>query len=216
MLQRHSGSVSAVTFSPDGRTVASASLGMIKLWDVASGAEQRTLEGHFVQSRAFAFSPDGRTVASASLESIELWDAASGAKQRTLEDNDGCSAVRAAYSGSVNAVAFSPDGCTVTVASDDGMVKLWDATSVAEQRTPDHSILYIDDNRADRENTHVEPTSKIRIKRNWLVLEGRKMLWMPPDTRPRYCTFYDHSVVIGCLSGRMLYMAFDPSVEGNT
>ena len=46
-FEGHSMSVLSVAFSPDGRTLATGSHdGTIKLWDTATGVEQRTLTGH--------------------------------------------------------------------------------------------------------------------------------------------------------------------------
>jgi len=65
-------------------------------------------------------------VASASDDrTVKLWDARLGQEKQTLKG----------HSGSVNAVAFSPDGTVVASASDDGTVKLWDARSGQEQQT---------------------------------------------------------------------------------
>jgi WD40 repeat protein len=58
-----------VAFSPDGRL---ASLGSadktVRLWEAATGAEVRLLEGHGVGVLDVAFTPDGSLVASASFD----------------------------------------------------------------------------------------------------------------------------------------------------
>ena len=69
-----------VAYSPDGRTLASASRDhTVKLWDAATGQVVRTLRGHAEPVHGVAFSPDGRRIASASFDrTIKLWDAATG------------------------------------------------------------------------------------------------------------------------------------------
>ena len=56
---------------------------------------------------------------------MKLWDAATGALVRTFEG----------HSGSVNSVAFSPDGARVLSGSWDKTIKLWDAATGALLRT---------------------------------------------------------------------------------
>jgi WD40 repeat protein len=81
-LSGHPDVLSALEFSPDGKTLASGGrLGTLKLWDVASREELVTLEPHSGPVRAIRFSPDGRTLASCADRSdgtseVFLWRAA--------------------------------------------------------------------------------------------------------------------------------------------
>jgi WD40 repeat protein len=79
--------VTAVAFSPDGHTLASGSERfVIKLWDVATGAELRSFPSSMVNS--LAFSPDGNTLASGAQEvlaNVQLWDVATGKVRHTLK-----------------------------------------------------------------------------------------------------------------------------------
>lgn len=83
----HGDWVVSVAFSPDGKTLVSGSHdGTLILWDVATGRQLRSIEGHREHGRPFevtsvAFSPDGKTLASASSDqTVRLWDAATGAQ----------------------------------------------------------------------------------------------------------------------------------------
>jgi WD40 repeat protein len=74
-----------VAFSPDGRLVASASADRtVRLWDAATGAEVKRLEGHNNEVDGVAFSSNHRLVASASRDgTLWDWDAVTGSRTRT-------------------------------------------------------------------------------------------------------------------------------------
>ena len=98
--------------SPSALTASTLASGSddntVRLWDVQTGEQLRTLEGHTDGVTSVAFSPDGNTLASGSDDNtVRLWDVQTGEQLRTLEG----------HTGSVNSVAFSPDGSTLASGS---------------------------------------------------------------------------------------------------
>ncbi len=86
-LKGHRYQILGVSFSADGKTLASAGGHLsdgaeVKLWDVASGREQHSLSGHQWWVECVAFSPDSRFLVSAggfetNPGEVRVWDLAS-------------------------------------------------------------------------------------------------------------------------------------------
>ncbi len=118
-LKGHSGlfgGINSIAFSPDGKTLASGSTdNTIKIWQMSSGKELRTLTGHSDQVCSVAFSPDGKTLASGSKDKmIKLWQVDTGNELRTFTGNE----------EPIYCVAFSPDGKTLASGNGDKTITL--------------------------------------------------------------------------------------------
>ena len=78
VLEGHRAAVFAAAFSPDSKTLASASIdGTVKLWDVATGRRLASVGAHEKGTWTLAFSPDGKMLATGGEDRmVKLWDVA--------------------------------------------------------------------------------------------------------------------------------------------
>jgi WD40 repeat protein/serine/threonine protein kinase len=124
----------ALAYSADGRQVAAAATGNIKVWDAATGAELNRLPGPHHMVHFLAFRPDGRQLATASWDGlVTLWDIASAQKVRTLRG----------HTDRALCVAFSPDGRRLASSACDNTVIVWDTQTGKKLATLKGHIGYV-------------------------------------------------------------------------
>ncbi len=135
VLHGHTGTVTDLAFTADGRRLASASQsgrqnftcdGTVRLWDVTRNADTSVLRGHTSYIYPVAYSPDGQWIASGGWDNtVRLWDAATGESCAVLP-----------HPGEVRALAFSPDSSwLVSACHADLALQIWSIATGQVQKT---------------------------------------------------------------------------------
>ncbi len=126
------GDITALQFSPDNKTLASAGLNLgVKLWNLTNWELIGTLTSRGTVF-GLSFSPDSSTLAGTDFEAVNLWTLHNGDNVATLIGHEGW----------VFAAAFSPDGTSLTTGGDDGTLRLWDITPYQSSITDMVRIIY--------------------------------------------------------------------------
>ena len=192
-LRGHTGTVHTVTFSPDGKRIATASQDKTaKIWDAATGRELLTLTGHADRATKVAFSPDGKRLALACLEkrAVKVWDISTsldtgmltGKEVMTLQDDQ-----------EIWTLAFSPDGTRIATGCGNKIAKVRDAATgkllftLPCNAPGTHSIAYSPDGRriALRD---VEMTAKV-----YDAETGRELLALDKPEAPNMLVYIAYS-----------------------
>ncbi|HBB34504.1 MAG TPA: hypothetical protein DC064_22620 [Cyanobacteria bacterium UBA9273] len=110
-------SASVIAISADGKTLVSGGDDKaIKVWDLATGKLQRTLQSDSGKVLSVAISADGKTVVSGSGDRmVRVWNLTTGKRQALLKGHE----------GDVTSVAISQDSKTIASGSW-GTIKVWD------------------------------------------------------------------------------------------
>jgi WD40 repeat protein len=123
----HGDAIWCVSFSPDGRFIATGGggagfadttgKGAAIIWDIESGQQLLVLKGHDQFLKEAIFSPDGTRLLTTSWDATaRLWDARTGKEQFTFTG----------HTGPVFGADFCPEGNLLATAAADGRIKIWD------------------------------------------------------------------------------------------
>jgi WD40 repeat protein len=126
VLAGHTGTIRALTWSPDGNRLASGSADQtVRVWDLARRRCERVLRGHTSAISDIDFSPDGRCLASVALEpTARIWSIATGRSLALLRSGaDG-----------MRCLAWRRDGATLATSGADGCIYLWNLDGALKKR----------------------------------------------------------------------------------
>lgn len=223
-LQGHSSQVNKAVFSPNGQVLASAfGDATLILWNKSAGNPLHRLEAdESDDGRCYcdlAFSPDGQYLASVPVNKpLSIWDSIKGELLKTL----------GSHSDAITTTAFSHDS-RLLAASTGGTITIWHLATGRHLETFSTSFatndlsFSIDGTCLETDHGEVDighlledarppsPSSgfRWRILGDWVMQGSRKMLWLPPDFRPRRCAYRDGLFVLGRLSGEITFLEVD-------
>jgi WD40 repeat protein len=109
--------VTGLAISPDGREVASSGFdGVIKFWDLTSGAPLRSFKGFLDPIWGLAYSPDGkRFAAGGNNRRVRVWDTTSWTEASS----------QIGHLSTLRCLAFSPDGQRLISGGEDELAMVW-------------------------------------------------------------------------------------------
>jgi WD40 repeat protein len=174
-LSGHDDAVSEAAFSPDGRTLATASRDRtVVLWDAVTRRRLATLTEHSTWLRAVAFSPDGRMLATGGDDGkLVLWDAAARRPSAALPG----------HKGQIKGIAFSPDGRTAASAGADHTVVLWDTERRSRRLTLAGHTGIVWAAAFSPDGRMLATASADRTVRLWDAATGRRMATLTGHTQ---------------------------------
>ncbi|MCB0198882.1 MAG: hypothetical protein KDI03_02325 [Anaerolineae bacterium] len=187
MRSGQSNPVWSVDFSPDGTLLAATSGqdrplmggGAAYVYDVASGEELLTLNGHSDSVVAVDFSPDGQRLATGSWDkTARVWQV--GADPNGVFRPGDLITTLVGHTNWVRDVAFSPDGDTLATSSWDRTARLWNVNSGRELVTLNGHKGWLAGLDFSPDGRRLATAGEDRLAKIWNVSPGEGALMLAP------------------------------------
>lgn len=178
----HKGWEKTLSFSPDGKQLASSSLdGTINFWDLQSKKLTHSFQAHNKALSSVMYSPDGKLLVTSSHSdpTFKLWDIRS---HKLIYSFKG-------HKKGVYSVVFSPDGTQLASSTSDddsrssenSTIKLWDLKSrqlihTFEKQNPLMSVIFSQDGKQLISVHYDKPIKVWDIKTKQLVHQSKKVV----------------------------------------
>ncbi|EWZ77783.1 hypothetical protein FOXG_21492 [Fusarium oxysporum f. sp. lycopersici 4287] len=188
-LENYNGEATSVVFSHDSKKVASASYDKtIWIWNAETGTCERVLEGHSREVNSVVFSHDSKKVASVSWDkTIRIWDAETGICEDVISSG-----------AFADVLSFTSDERGIVTSC--GIFAL---TSDSESPADTHTSLKFLE------------APIFTCNGTWVTTAGRDLLWLPPECRRGAVATVKSTIVIGCPSGRVVFLGISMADVGS-
>jgi WD40 repeat protein len=174
----HSDTVFGVSFSPDGKLLATAAADkFVKVFEIPSGKFVKSFEGHTHHVLDVGWTPDGKKLASAGADNfVKVWDYEKGEKIRDIQG----------YQKQVTRLVFVGKTPTFLTASGDGSVKLTNAENGGQQRAFGGATDFVYAVAASPDGNVVAAGGEEGVVRLYNGQNGQLVkALLPPDAEPK-------------------------------
>ncbi|MEG4446326.1 hypothetical protein QUB47_31080 [Microcoleus sp. AT9_B5] len=203
-LEGHTDTITDISFSPDGKFIASSSKDKtVKLWNRDGSEKKPALQGKYENEfTSVAFSPDSQIIAAGNKDNkIYLWRLNGTSIKPLTGHSDGVTNIR-----------FSPDGKTIVSASRDNSVRLWkiDGTRIKKVEGHNSTVNIV---RFSPDGQTIASASEDGTIKLW-SLEGKQLqsikspdvldLAFSPDSKTLSVASWDNTLKIWKIDGILL------------
>lgn len=170
--------VSSLTWSPDGKYLATSGVETIRLWDATTAREEQILRSNAAESlatSALAWSPDGKHLASGGGDRlVRVWSAINGEPERSLRG----------HTQEVNSVAWSPDGSMLASSGSDTTLRLWNAVTGEPLRTLGGHTSFVQSVAWSPDGKRVASGGTDDTVRLWNSVTGKEEMTLQANVKP--------------------------------